>query len=174
MVPWNLHNFAALTSGGRGMSQAETDTYYLLGNLLRFHARSPDTGGSYCLVEVTTAPGAGAPPNRHPGDDESFYVLEGAFEFMLDGATVTADAGTFIKVPLGKVHAFRNIADKPSRMLIINSPGRVHDAFFTEAGDPMPPGSRDLPPSSGEAPDIPRVVEVGRRAGIEFILPAGH
>jgi hypothetical protein len=59
-------------------------------------------------------------------------------------------------------------------MLIINSPGRVHDAFFTEAGDPMPPGSRDLPQSSGEAPDIPRVVEVGRRAGIEFILPAGH
>ncbi|WP_454850436.1 cupin domain-containing protein [Rhizobium binxianense] len=155
------------------MSQAETDTYYLLGNLLRFHARGPDTGGSYCLVEVTTAPGAGAPPNRHPSDDESFYVLEGMFEFVLDGATVTADAGTFIKVPLGKVHAFRNIADKPSRMLIINAPGRVHEAFFAQAGDPMPPGSKNLPPD-GKEPDIPRVLEVGRRNGVEFLLPNGH
>lgn len=156
------------------MSQVETDTYYLIGNLLRFHARSPDTGGAYCLVEVTTAPGAGAPPNRHPGDDESFYVLEGVFEFILDEETVTADAGTFLKVPLGKVHAYRNIADKPSRMLIINAPGKVHDAFFSEAGDPMPRGSCDLPPAGGEVPDIPRVLEIGRRTGIEFLLPDGH
>jgi hypothetical protein len=28
------------------MATAQTDTYHLLGNLLRFHARSSDTGGA--------------------------------------------------------------------------------------------------------------------------------
>src|SRR5919206_2886477 len=77
------------------MAADRTDTYHLLGNLLRFHARSADTGGAYCLVESLTAPGAGAPPNRHPSDDEAFYVLDGRFEFMVDGQTISAGAGSF-------------------------------------------------------------------------------
>lgn len=54
------------------MAEMQTDTYYLLGNLLRFLASSEQTGGRYSLVESLTAPGAGAPPNRHAADDEAF------------------------------------------------------------------------------------------------------
>jgi quercetin dioxygenase-like cupin family protein len=153
------------------MTATRTDTYHLLGNLLRFHARSPDTGGAYCLVETLTAPGAGAPPNRHPSDDEAFYVLEGTFEFTIGDETITATAGRFVRVPNGAVHAFRNVGSAPGRMLIINSPGRAHDGFFSEAGEPMPPGTRDLPPPAGP-PDIPRLLEIGRRNGLEFLIPA--
>jgi len=148
-----------------------TDTYHLLGNLLRFHARSTDTNGAYCLVETLTAPGAGAPPNRHPGDDETFYVLDGVFEFLIGGETVIATAGRFVPVPNGAIHAFKNVGETPGRLLIINSPGKSHDAFFQEAGEPMPPGTRDLPPPSPEPPDIPRLLEIGRRNGVEFLLP---
>ena len=147
-----------------------TDTYHLLGNLLRFHARSVDTGGAYCLVESLTAPGAGAPPNRHPADDEAFYVLDGTFEFEIEGDRIRAERGAFVRVPNGAVHAFRNVGSAPGQLLIINSPGRAHDGFFQEAGEPMPSGTRDLPPPSGEA-DIPRLLEVGRRNGLEFLLP---
>jgi hypothetical protein len=73
-------------------------------------------------------------------------------------------------VPPGAVHAFTNIDDKPSRMLIINMPGKVHDAFFSQAGDPMPPGTRELPPQTGEPPDIQRLVDVGRRNGVELFV----
>jgi quercetin dioxygenase-like cupin family protein len=152
------------------MTTPQTDTYHLLGNLLRFHARSPDTGGAYCLVESLTAPGAGAPPNRHPSDDEAFYVLDGTFEFMINGETIPASSGSFVKVPNGAVHAFKNVGQTPGRLLIINSPGKAHDGFFSEAGDPMPPGTREIPPPSG-APDIPRVLEIGKRNGLEFLLP---
>src|SRR4028118_2334539 len=79
------------------MPAAETDTYHLLGNLLHFHARSADTGGACCLVESLTAPGAGAPPNRHPSDDEAFYVLDGSFEFTIEGQTIAATSGSFVK-----------------------------------------------------------------------------
>ncbi|MFC5757261.1 cupin domain-containing protein [Rhizobium sp. GCM10022189] len=152
------------------MSAIQTDTYHLFGILVRFIARNPDTGGAFSLVEATTAPGAGAPPNRHPADDESFYVLEGRYEFMIEGEKRVATPGTFVKVPPGAVHAFTNIDDKPSRMLIINMPGKVHDAFFSQAGDPMPPGTRELPPQTGEPPDIQRLVDVGRRNGVELFV----
>jgi quercetin dioxygenase-like cupin family protein len=152
------------------MSTLQTDTYHLLGNLLHFLARSPDTGGAYCLVESLTAPGAGAPPNRHPSDDEAFYVLDGSFEFLIDDRTVQATSGSFVKIPTGAVHAFTNVGDKPGRLLIINSPGKAHDGFFSEAGEPMPSGTRELPPPGG-APDIPRLLEIGRRNGLEFLLP---
>jgi mannose-6-phosphate isomerase-like protein (cupin superfamily) len=158
--------------GGHDMATPRTDTYHLLGNLLRSLARSPDTGGAYCLVELLTAPGAGTPPNRHPSDDEAFYVIDGSFEFTIGDETVPAGAGDFVKVPNGAVHAFRNIGERPGRLLIINSPGKAHDGFFSEAGDPMPPGTRELPPPSGP-PDIVRLLEIGRRNGLEFLLPAG-
>jgi quercetin dioxygenase-like cupin family protein len=150
---------------------AQTDTYHLFGNLIRFLARSSDTGGAYCLVEVVVAPGAGAPPNRHPSDDEAFYVIDGSFEFMVSGETVTKQAGGFVRVsPKGAVHAFKNVGEKPGRLLIVNAPGKVHDGFFSEAGEPMPPGTTELPPMGGP-PDIPRLLEIGQRNGLEFLLP---
>lgn len=155
------------------MSSSQTDTYYLFGILLRFIARSSDTGGTFCLVEATTAPGAGAPPNRHPADDEAFYVLEGKYEFLIEGERRVATPDTFVKVPPGTVHAFTNIDNKPSRMLIINLPGEVHEAFFSQAAEPMPPGTRELPPPSNAPPDIQRVIDAGRRNGVEFMLPEG-
>jgi hypothetical protein len=90
----------------------------------------------------------------------------------VDGRAISASAGTCVPVPDGAVHACRNAGTEPARLLVINSPGRDHEAFFSEAGDPVLPGTRELPPSSG-APDIPRLVEIGRRHGLEYLLPAG-
>jgi hypothetical protein len=134
----------------------ETDAYHLLANLLRFHATTSDTGGAYSLVESLTAPGAGAPP-------------KGTFEFVIDGSRQHVGSGACVRIPNGAAHAFKNVGEKPGRLLIINSPGRAHDAFFREAGEPMPRGTRDLPSPSG-APDIPRILEIGRKNGLEFLL----
>lgn len=152
------------------MPDTSTDTYYLFGVLVRFLQRSRETGGAYCLAEALVAPGAGAPPNRHPGDDEAFYVLDGRFEFMIDGAVIAATAGSFVKVPTGAPHAFRNVGTEPARLLVLNTPGVVHDGFFSEVGEPMPPGTTTLPPPSDTPPDIPRLVEIARRNGLELLI----
>jgi len=162
---------ATSTAAAQPATRPETDTYHLLGNLLRFRVRSHETGGAYSLTESLVAPGAGAPPNRHPADGETFYVIDGQFEFTVEGNTTRATAGDCVRVPDGAVHAFRNAGSAPGKLLIVNSPGRDHEAFFSEAGDPLPPGTRELPPVSG-APDIPRLLEVGRRHGLEFLLPS--
>ena len=111
------------------------------------------------------AAGAQVPPVR---------VL--AAHLRVSPATVSAayrlnNTGDFVQVPTGAVHAFRNVGDAPARLLIINTPGHVHDGFFSEAGEPMQPGTRELPQRSGEVPDIPRLLDIGRRNGLEFLLP---
>lgn len=150
------------------MSDPPTDTDHLAGILLRFLVREPAAG--YCLVEGLVGPGAGPLPNRHPADDEAFYVLDGTFEFIVGDQSRTATAGDFIKIPRGEAHTFRNIGQAPARAPILNAPGTAHIGFFSQAGQPMPPGTRDLPPPSGP-PDVPRLLEIGRRNGIEFLVP---
>ena len=142
---------------------SETDTYHLFGNLIRFHSRG-EMG--YCLVDVTTAPGAGVPPNSHPADDEAFCVLEGTYAFTVDGKERTVRAGAGVVVPNGAVHALRNVGDVPARMFVFNVPGKIHAAFFAGVGDPMPEGSRDFPPPAETPPDIPCLKERARELGV--------
>lgn len=150
------------------MSGTQTDTYFLAGILVRFLVREPDAG--YSLVEALVGPGAGPPPNRHQADDEAFYVLDGTFEFGVGSETRIAKSGDFVRVPNGEIHTFRNIGQGPGRLLIVNAPGTLHVNFFSQAGDPMPPGTSELP-SPIPPPDVARLLEVGRQNGMEFMLP---
>jgi len=36
-----------------------------------------DTGGAYCLLEVSAAPGVSVPRHTHTREDESYHVLSG-------------------------------------------------------------------------------------------------
>jgi quercetin dioxygenase-like cupin family protein len=143
-------------------------TVHLLGNIVQFVARGTDTQNAYSLVEVTTAPGAGTPPHVQKADDEAFYVLEGRYEFLHGDRTITAGPGASVLVKRGDAHAFRNIGDTPAKMLIINSPGGLHEGFFLEAGDAIDPAD-GFPPAG--APDMPRLMTAANRFGIEFLPP---
>jgi quercetin dioxygenase-like cupin family protein len=150
------------------MTGAATDTFHLLGNLLRLRARTDGTGGVLSVVEVRTAPGAGAPPNRHPGEDEAFYVLSGHYEFVMNGEARRCGPGDFVRIPNGAVHSFRNVGEDVASSLIVIWPGRGHDAFFSEAGEPVPSGSTQFP--EGLQPDLPRILAVAERCGIELLV----
>ena len=50
------------------------------------------------------------------------YILEGELTFMLGGEDVTAPAGTFVLVPPGVEHGFRNDTAEPVRILNIHAP----------------------------------------------------
>jgi mannose-6-phosphate isomerase-like protein (cupin superfamily) len=129
------------------MSDPQADTDFPAGILLRFLIRDPSAG--YCLIEALVARGGGPLPNRHLADDEAFYVLDNTFEFGIGGETRVAMVGDFVKIPRGEVHTFRNTGQAPARTLIINAPGTAHVGFFSQAGEPVPPGTRDLPPRPG-------------------------
>ncbi len=146
----------------------DIQAYHLLGNIIRFKADGGRTNGAYSLAEITTAPGAGTPPHRQNDDDEAFYVLEGTYEFMHNGETVTAGPGEFLFVAKGEPHAFANPGTATARMLVINSPAGLHENFFREAGDPI---GADQPMPAPSAPDMPRLGAAAARYGIEFLPP---
>lgn len=139
---------------------------HLLGTLITFLARSESTSGAYSLVEVCTAPGAGVPPHVQERDDEAFYVLGGRYEIMHNGRLIDGLPGTFVLVRRGEAHAFRNPGPGEARMLILNSPGGLHEGFFDEAGDPVASGDGFPAPA---APDMERLTRAAARHGIRFL-----
>lgn len=152
------------------MTTPASRKYLVFGNLIHFHAFSAETNGKYCLVECKSAPGAGAPPNHHADEEESFLVLEGTFEFMIDGETRRVEVGDFVRIPTGALHAFTNIGESAGRLLVVNAPGRMHDEFFTRVGEAVPDDTTEIP-AAVCAPDIPRVIAIAAEAGMTIVLP---
>ena len=97
----------------------------------RFLAGPTETAGAYGTFEEQSGPGGGVRPHIHPGGEEAFFVVEGELVVLLGERIVHAPAGSFIRVPRGTVHAFRNDGDRPARYLVTLSPGDVA-AFFQE------------------------------------------
>ena len=75
------------------------------------------------LLEVTFDPGGGVDPHFHKGHSDSFYVLEGELEFHVGDEVFTATPGSYVLAPPNVVHHFRNVTDKPARVLNLHTPG---------------------------------------------------
>jgi mannose-6-phosphate isomerase-like protein (cupin superfamily) len=60
---------------------------------------------------------SGPPPHWHERHDEGFYVVSGTATFATADATRAAPAGTFVIVPPGAVHTFRNDGDEECVLL---------------------------------------------------------
>ena len=72
---------------------------------------------------ITMAPGADGPDSHvHKEEDDVFYILDGELTFLLDEGDVSAPTGTFVLVPPGVKHTFRNPLDRPTRVLNIHAP----------------------------------------------------
>src|SRR3712207_7553603 len=93
----------------------------VLGEVLTYKITSERTGGAYSLFEVVSEPGAGPPPHVQHREDESFYVLEGEYEFLDDGATMRVSAGSLIYVPRGNLHAHKNVGTTDRKSTRLNS-----------------------------------------------------
>ncbi len=142
----------------------EGRTIGLVGDIYRFLATGEETGGRYAMFEAVVLPGGGPPPHQHQREDEYFYVLEGEITFQVGADQIVAGPGTFVNVPIGNPHAFRNATDQPAKMLISYAPAGLEQYFF-EVGQPFA-GATPPPPSREE---IARLVEAAPRYGIEFV-----
>ena len=70
---------------------------------------------------------AGAPPNPAHRIEHSEFILvqEGTLEFIHDGKTERAGAGSVIYVSYGTMHGVRNVGDGPARYTVISLGGDV-------------------------------------------------
>lgn len=126
--------------------------------LLRVHGN--DTNGTLAVVESHDAPGGGPPPHIHHREDETFQILEGEYEFMVAGKTHSARAGDTLFAPRGIPHTYRCISAGGGKLSVVLTPAGFEN-FFAEIGALTPTQQQD----------IPQVIEIARRYGLEFLPP---
>src|SRR5207249_4460518 len=86
---------------GIGLGEGGGRSFWLLTDLHTFKVVGDDTNGAFTVAELTAGPELGPPPHIHRNHDESFYVLDGIFDFSLAGRSFTAGAGSFVHLPKG-------------------------------------------------------------------------
>ena len=70
-----------------------------------------DTGGAYCLLEVSLAPGMGVPRHTHTREDEAYYVLAGELEVIVGDGVFVLKSGDTLIAPRDIPHQLRNSGD---------------------------------------------------------------
>lgn len=135
------------------------------GELVTLKVKGEQTGGAYSLFEVATRPGGGPPPHVQHWEDEAVYVLEGEYEFLVEGDTTGANSGSLVFVSRGQMHAYTNVGNEPGRVLTVHTPGGVHERFFEEIGERADVSG---PPVDGAPAGFGVLAEVAARYGIEI------
>ena len=138
--------------------------------LVTLKVSSERTGGAYSLFEMAVGAGGSSQPHVQHREDECFYVLDGEFEFLIEGAGIEAGPGSLIYVPKGDLHAFENTGETTGRMLISQTPGGVYEGFVEEVGEPAS-GGEAAPPAAEQPPDAERLIVIGAEYGIETVPP---
>jgi quercetin dioxygenase-like cupin family protein len=94
-----------------------------------------ETAGRYTLIDMHVPPDGGPPPHRHDFE-EMFTILDGEIELTFRGVSAVATAGETINVPANAPHVFRNVSERPARLLCLCSPAGQEE-FFKEIGVPV-------------------------------------
>jgi quercetin dioxygenase-like cupin family protein len=88
----------------------ERRSVWATGDTCTFKVVGEDTGGALTLFVDFVPPQGGPPPHIHHREEEAFYLLEGELEFQAEeDRTLTVDAGSFLYIPKGTVHGFKNV-----------------------------------------------------------------
>jgi quercetin dioxygenase-like cupin family protein len=101
------------------------------GDTMSWITGEADTSGAYSIHERIAPPGARSFPHVHSHLAEAFYIIEGSFEFNIDGEKVEGTPGTFVRAAPGIEHAWRVVADAPAKALVFFTPS-AQRAYFEE------------------------------------------
>ena len=92
-------------------------------------AGAAQTDGELGVIVIEGKAGEGpGPAFTHTKESETWYVLEGTYEFHVGDKAFEGGPGTFISVDAGQVHGFKNKTD--GRLLIVFSPGGYEQFFI--------------------------------------------
>jgi mannose-6-phosphate isomerase-like protein (cupin superfamily) len=159
-----------IEEGAPHVLRGEGRSMWIFGELVTYKVTAEQTGGAYSLFEVMSRPEEGGPPPHvQHREEEAFYVLEGEYEFLVEGRILRAGTGSLLYVPRGNLHAHRNVGEGVGRMLVSQTPGGLHELFFEEIGEERRDGS--TPPVSEKPQDAERIARIAAEYGIEMPLP---
>ena len=137
------------------------DTIYTI-NVERYQS-----GGIVGLFESTVPSQGGPPVHVHHNEDEVIHVIDGTYEFWLDGQITPVAAGASIFLPRGVPHTFQ-VASERARWFGIGMPAGLDEWFFATG---VPAQAPTLPPPPDGPPDVAAIVASLRAYGTETLGP---
>ena len=88
------------------------------------------TSPALAFYEYVSEPGVTGPPQHvHHAHDETFFVVDGDYEFTIGHERRPMPTGAFLYVPRGTPHTFRNAGDRPGRIVGTFDPPHFADYF---------------------------------------------
>lgn len=115
---------AGITPAGQGMDQT---SWNILGQIYVPKQKSEQSFSWHASLPKGTF----VPPHIHPTQDEFLYILEGKFDFLLDGKEAQAVPGDLVRLPMGIPHGIFNKTEQTLKCLFWVSPTRrLYDLFW--------------------------------------------
>jgi quercetin dioxygenase-like cupin family protein len=124
-----------------------------------------DTGGAYCLLEVSLAPGMAVPRHTHTREDEVYFVLEGELEVTVGDKIFVLGPGDTLLAPRDIPHKLRNSGNTTNHYLLVFSPSGF-EKFIMATAVPAPDNA--VAPTEPPAVAIQNVHKLATDYGILF------
>jgi quercetin dioxygenase-like cupin family protein len=136
------------------------EQFDVMGTPMTMIATAADTASTYEVVLVEAEVNGEPLAHRHPWE-EFYFVLEGTLEVEVGARRHVAGPGAFVTIPARAVHSFI-VRSGPARFLHVSF-GSGATAAFREY--------HEVAPGVPEPSDIPALLAVNERHGIEVVLP---
>jgi quercetin dioxygenase-like cupin family protein len=105
------------------------------GGLHTWKLLAEEADGAFFLFEDTMVKDKTTPLHLHPEAHEMTYVIDGEIEMQADGHRTRVRSGGMSFVPKGVAHAFI-VVSAEARLITVQSPGAVGQAFYRGASEP--------------------------------------
>lgn len=106
------------------------------GGLHTWKLMAEEAGDAFFLFEDTMVKDKTTPLHLHPEAHEMTYVIDGEIELQADGHRSRVRSGGMSFVPKRVAHAFIVVSSE-ARLITIQSPGGVGQAFYRGASEPV-------------------------------------
>jgi quercetin dioxygenase-like cupin family protein len=140
-------------------TNGKSEVWDVFGERIICKVKAEETSGKFSIVEETSPVGGVVPPHFHNETDEAIYVIEGEYEFTRGEETIIGSKGDTLFIPRKTTHSFRNLGDKPGKLLAVISPSGF-EGFFEEINK--------LPKT--QPPDMTKIIELGKNNDLQLIV----
>jgi len=127
-----------------------------------------DTGGVFCLIDASLAPGIGVARHTHTREDETYYVLSGELKVEVGDQSFLLRPGDTLLAPRNIPHQLKNTGAAENRYLLVFSPAGFEN-FIDATAVAAPEGAP--PPTEPARVAVQNVMELAASNGIHFGYP---
>jgi len=87
-----------------------------------------ESDNAYSTILMTHPPLVGPALHLHPNGVETFFVVEGSYQFNLDGRLIDADKGDFVYIPKNVPHKYNS--GENGGTILVTTPASVEKYFL--------------------------------------------